>query len=458
MATELSVIHFIYVAVVFVCIALMLCRKDIVIICVLGTLLIGAIHTGSAIASVQVLVKALMVAGEDLFSIMLVISLMVAMLRVLNKMGADYLMFLPFKRAITGANQSYLFLGVVSYIAASLFWPTPATALVGTLLIPICIRAGLTPMAAAVAVNIFGHGMGLSGDLVIQGALKLSSTAANITVSDMYFKVALLSITTGIVAGFVGWLMLRKELKGFKGSEEWRICCEVSEAEGSYKPCAVYFAGGVPVVFCCVIAAMIHYNIKGGDANALIGGTALIILTVGTVVNDAKRSFDDIVTFLKEGFLFGIKIFAPVIPIAAFFFLGANSVTEILGEGAPKCLFDVGNWLAFHLPMGRVPVAFGNLIVGMIAGIEGSGFTGLPLTGSLAQAIGGPLGLDVSYIASVGQMGSIWTGGGCLVPWAFGLAATAGIAGVSPIELARRNFIPVLCGLFVSTVLAICLM
>ena len=46
------------------------------------------------------------------------------------------------------------------------------------------------------------------------------------------------------------------------------------------------------------------------------------------------------------------------------------------------------------------------------------------------RAIGGPLGLDVAYIASVGQMGSIWTGGGCLVPWAFGLAATAGIAGV----------------------------
>lgn len=77
MVTELSVIHFIYVAVVFVCIALMLCRKDIVIVCVLGTLLIGAIHTGSAIEAIQVLFRALMVAGEDLFAIMLVISLMV---------------------------------------------------------------------------------------------------------------------------------------------------------------------------------------------------------------------------------------------------------------------------------------------------------------------------------------------------------------------------------------------
>lgn len=458
MVPDLTIIHYIYVAVVLICITLMLCRKDIVIACVIGTFLIGVVYKGSVIAAIQVLFTALMVAGTDLFGIMLVISLMVAMLRVLNRMGADYLIFLPFKKIITGPNQAYIFLGIIAYISASLFWPTPATALVGTLLIPVCIRAGLTPMAAAIAVNIFGHGMGLSGDLVIQGALKLSSTAANVTVDDLFFKVALLSVTTGIVAGFVAWVMLRRELKTFKGSAEWKKYEETAEHHAGYKPCAIYFAVGVPLVFAAIIGCMIRYDIKGGDATALIGGTALMLLTIGTIVNDRRKSFDDIVGFLKEGFLFGIKIFAPVIPIAAFFFLGANSVTDILGSGAPKALFDVGQWLAFHLPMGRVPVAFGNLIVGMIAGIEGSGFTGLPLTGSLAQAIGGPLGLNVTYIAAVGQMGSIWTGGGCLVPWAFGLAATAGISGVNPTELARRNFFPVCCGLVVSTALAIFLM
>ena len=458
MVPELTLIHFLYVAVVLVCIGLMLCRKDIVIVCVIGTLIIGGVYTGSAVKAVQVLFTALMVAGQDLFSIMLVISLMVGMLRVLNRMGADYIMFMPFKKLITGANQAYVFLGIVAYIAASLFWPTPATALVGTLLIPVCIRAGLSPMAAAVSVNLFGHGMGLSGDLVIQGALKLTSAASGVPVGDLFYKVAILAIVTGIVSGFVAWVMLRKELKTFKGSEEWKKYSEMADSVAEYKPCAIYFAIGVPIAFAAIIAAMIHYDIKGGDATALIGGAALIILTIGTIVNDRKKCFDDMVGFLKEGFMFGIKIFAPVIPIAAFFFLGANAVTDILGEGAPKALFDVGQWLAYHLPMGRVPVAFGNLIVGMIAGIEGSGFTGLPLTGSLAQAIGGPLGLNVGYIASVGQMGSIWTGGGCLVPWAFGLAATAGIAGVNPVDLARRNFIPVVCGLFVSTVLAICLM
>lgn len=458
MVPELTLIHFVYIAIVILAIIFMLCRKDIVILSIIGILLVGGIYSGSLIKTTQILFTSLLVAGTDLFSIMLVISLMVAMLRSLSKMGADQLMFLPLKKLINGPNQAFCLLGVIAYVTASLFWPTPATALVGTLLFPICIRAGLTPLAVGVVFNIFGHGMGLSGDLVIQGALKLSSVAAGITVEALFPKVVMLSITTGLIAGVIAWIQMRKEIKEFRGSDEWKKNINKIETPVECAPCAIYFAIGVPVVFFTMIVTMLIYKIKGGDATALIGGTALAILLLSVIANDRKHCFEDIVVFIREGFLFGIKIFAPVIPIAAFFFLGADSVTSILGEGAPKCLFDIGSWLAYQLPLGRVPVAFGNLIIGMIAGIEGSGFTGLPLTGSLAQAIGGPLGLDVPMIAAVGQMGSIWTGGGTLVPWAFGLAATAGIAGVNPIDLARRNFIPVICGLAGSTILAICLM
>jgi len=38
------------------------------------------------------------------------------------------------------------------------------------------------------------------------------------------------------------------------------------------------------------------------------------------------------------------------------------------------------------------------------------------------------------------------------------LVATAGVAGVSPIDLARKNFIPVVSGLVVATIVAIILM
>jgi hypothetical protein len=64
----------------------------------------------------------------------------------------------------------------------------------------------------------------------------------------------------------------------------------------------------------------------------------------------------------------------------------------------------------------------------------------------LAAALGAPEGYNVQWLAILGQLGAIWAGGGCLVPRAFGLAATAGIAGVDPRELVRRNLIPVGAG------------
>jgi len=51
-------------------------------------------------------------------------------------------------------------------------------------------------------------------------------------------------------------------------------------------------------------------------------------------------------------------------------------------------------------------------------------------------------------------MGSVWFGGGTLTAWAFALVPTAGIAGVNPMDLARNNFIPVICGLIVAGIVA----
>ena len=121
-------------------------------------------------------------------------------------------------------------------------------------------------------------------------------------------------------------------------------------------------------------------------------------------------------------------------------------------------MFDIGQWLSAQIPMGKVSLAFGLLITGIITGLDGSGFSGLPLTGSLAAALAGPAGYDVPALAVIGQMGAIWSGGGCLTPWAFGLAATAGIAGVDPQALVRKNFIPVGIGLVASTLVGILLM
>lgn len=53
----------------------------------------------------------------------------------------------------------------------------------------------------------------------------------------------------------------------------------------------------------------------------------------------------------------------------------------------------------------------------------------------------------------VASVGAIWTGGGCLVPWS--LIPAAAICGVSPMELAKRNFIPIIVGLIITTIVVI---
>lgn len=64
--------------------------------------------------------------------------------------------------------------------------------------------------------------------------------------------------------------------------------------------------------------------------------------------------------------------------------------------------------------------------------------------------------LRCGVIPALGQMGAIWSGGGTLIPW--GVLDISGVTGVSPEELTRRNFLPVMAGLLAATVLAIFLM
>ncbi len=80
-------------------------------------------------------------------------------------------------------------------------------ALIGAVLLPAAIRAGLSPIAAAMAMNLFGHGFALSGDYVIQAAPKLTADAAGIPVSDVMQAsiplVLIMGLTTTITAFFL---------------------------------------------------------------------------------------------------------------------------------------------------------------------------------------------------------------------------------------------------------------
>jgi hypothetical protein len=137
-----------------------------------------------------------------------------------------------------------------------------------------------------------------------------------------------------------------------------------------------------------VIFAMFRFDIKGGDASALLGGTAVLIMTVATMLVEGVKGLDVIADHLTDGLVFAFRVMGQILPIAGFFFLGnPETVASILGEGAPGYLFDIGQMIAKTIPPQGFLSAFGMLILGIITGLDGSGFSGLPMTGTLAGAM-----------------------------------------------------------------------
>lgn len=91
-------------------------------------------------------------------------------------------------------------------------------------------------------------------------------------------------------------------------------------------------------------------------------------------------------------------------------------------------------------------------VVGAITGLDGSGFSGISLAGSIASLFATAIGAGAATLTALGQIAAIWVGGGTLVPWA--LIPAAAICNVDPFELARRNLLPVTIGLVVTTIVA----
>lgn len=481
----LTTSHWVFLAAIVLIFVFILMRKDVVLPTIIGIFLLGVLNSPKAglldtsIFGLQTIFNSLLNAGVELFDIMLVISLMVAMLRSLQSQGADVLMIEPVKKIMVNPTIAFFALGVTMYIAATFFWPTPAVALVGVVLIPIAVQAGLPAIGAAVSVSLFGHGMALAGDLVIQGAPRLTSSAAGLETTDILGYTAIFTFIVGAIAIATAFYAIRRDMR--KGKLEipktdvllGQKAEEASDGGGpetndapAHGKYARFFARFVPIVLLVVVALMIYramFNpenaITGGAATGLLGGVAVSMLILATAFHEGVNCFERLIDHLREGFFFAIKIFAPVIPIAGFFFLGhPKHAASILGEGTPGFLFDIGTAIGSNLGDSSFILPFGIALIGLLTGLDGSGFSGLPLVGGLSSSLGMAAGVDVAVLASIGQVAAIFAGGGTLVAWAFGVAADAGIAGVKPVDLVRRNFGPVMLGMVVACIVAVILM
>ncbi|HKU07313.1 MAG TPA: hypothetical protein VJR30_14690 [Bradyrhizobium sp.] len=500
--------HWVYLLGVAIIVLTMICRANVVVPSVVATFLVALAWTQSPVLALGSIFNASFTAAKELFNIFLVIALMTALLNSLKVLRSDIRMVEPFRAVMNNGHTAYFVLAAITYVISLFFWPTPAVPLVSAVLLPAAIAAGLPPIAGALAIAIAGQGMALSSDYIIGVAPAISAKAAGAGVSAAVVadRALVLSLITGLIALVLAYVAIRKSITrpDDKALERWQAQTSNGELarveqEGTFDkaemargtaegqpPLATQaqidktlaavparrefwsrlFAIATPVAFLCVIAVMvasklgIGRDLKGGDAAALVGGVAAVLMILASFATDPMRRFlDASADHVTEGFVFAFKAMGSVLPIAGFFFLGADQslsapILGVQAAQAPNLLFELIQAAQGWIPSSKAFVAFGVLIVGMITGIDGSGFAGLPLTGSLSGALAPGAGLDPATLAAIGQMGAVWTGGGTLVAWS-SLIAVAGFARVPVFQIVRIVMVPVLVGLAVSTICAI---
>lgn len=526
MDVQLTAAHWVYLAGILVILATMALRKNIVVPAVVATFLTALTFSGNIVIGLSSIFNASLVAAKELFNIFLIIAMVTAMLGALRQLGADRMMVAPFRRVMRAGTSSFLVLAAVTYVISLFFWPTPAVPLVGAVLIPVAIRAGMSPLSVGMVIAICGQGMALSSDYIIKVAPGISAAAAGVDADSVADKSLVLSLIVGGTALVITYvtqkrtwrtpspdLLVEWEAEADRGIGDARAKSEplddpaggsgavrpvqpepvggpngggersatatavlVStsdpsgaedlEAEKGRRGTAKAFAMLVPLVYLAFIVYLMLGKftevvppLKGGEAAAIVGGIAALILFVAAASTDRGSFLETASDHLVDGLVFAFKAMGCVLPIAGFFFIGnPDFAGPILGlpSGAPgpAILFDLVTVVQGHLPQNAFVTSFGILLIGIVAGLDGSGFSGLPLTGALAGALGPAVDVDPATLAAIGQMGNIWSGGGVIIAWS-SLVAVAGFARVPVLDLARKCFLPVMAGLVLSTVFAV---
>ena len=451
---NLGVIHYAYIVIILIITMAIALKKDVILPCILGIGIIGYIFTGDILKAVQIIYKAIVVSGKEFIEIVVVIALVNAMSSALNDIGADKLIIKPIKKLMINKTISFFVLGITVTLTSWFVWPTPAVVFIGALMVPAAIESGLPPVWAAVVLCLFGNGVALSSDFVLQAAPSITAKTANLPNALGIIKACLpfwgvMSIVTITIA----FILMRRDKE-----IEIKVDADIDGAQKSTQTQLLgtkIMAIATPLVFIIDIMFIKKLRFIGPESTALIGGTATIIMIISSIIHTGiKTSLGDVTKYIKNGFTFGINIFAPIIIIGAFFFLGSDgTVADILGKGARGILSDIGLYASNHVPLNKYSVVGIQTAVSTLLGLSGSGFAGLPLVGTLANTFSSVINIDKEKVAAFGQIITIWIGGGTIIPWS--VVAAAGICNVEPFTVARKNIIPVTCGIIATVIIAL---
>lgn len=490
---DLTGAHWVYLAGIVLLIALVVMKKNVVAPAIIATFVTATVMTGDFTTGIGAIFRASISATTQLLTIFLVIAIMASLVQALRAAGAAERMITPFQRLMRNGPTAYVVMAVITFGLSLVFWPTSIIPLLAATLIPAALRVGLSPVGAAVAIAIAGQGMALSSDYILGVASSLSAEGAGVPASDIATRALVIALIVGVVALAAAYFMtVRKTIarssevrtrprvmvgsssggsgSGSDAGESEAVNNEldmghdapreeISERRSRMLSLLIPVSFGALLVFILLGRfTSVVPKLPAGEGATLVGGATALLLVLITRLSAGSEWLERSADHFVHGLSFAFRVMGMVIPVAGFIYIGLDSFSgEILGlpedATAPSLLLDVVAQVQEHIPSNSFVSLFTMLFIGMMLGLDGSGWPGLPFTGTLATAIGNETSMDPALLAAVAQNGATWVGGGTLVIWS-SLIAVAGVTGVSVIRLARMLFLPVVGGLILATLAA----
>lgn len=489
--------HWIYIGGVVVLLVFMAMRRNVIVPAVVATAITAWAFTGSFFQGLAAPFNGLIVATTELLNIFLVLAVIGALTGAMRAMEIDSRMLRPLVRFMRNGHLAFIVLFVSSYLMSLVFWPTPTLAILAALLIPAAVAAGLTRLGAAIAVALSGQGMALASDYILGVAPGITASGGSLDAGIIADRALVLSWIVGAVAAVLAYFgtsrgqlvvtrapeisqerevvsavsagMVRRETDPAEAIREEGVLslgdgAEPYETHPTSDRQQRVMALVVPLVFAVlvVLLALSRFTdlfsvLEVVSGAALVGGLGFGLLFVVCFLS-AKEPLEAVASNVVDGLVFAYKAMGVVLPVAGFVLMGVGDFSATImtlpeGADAPAFLFDVIIAGQDHVPAFAPVTCLALMVAGMLIGLDGSGWAGLPLIGSLAEALGPAAGVEPETLAAIGQNAASWTGGGTLIAWS-SLVAVAGVTGIPVVELVRRLFVPVVSGLVVATLAA----
>lgn len=474
----ITLAHWVFLIFVLFIILTLFWKKPPVLSAAIGLFVVGFAYSGNPLESIQISFRALSLATTNLLSVILLIGIVVALTHLLKDTGADQRIVQPLLR-VNRLSTAYWLIGIVMWVLTLMIWPTPAISLLGAVVVPALKKVGLNPLGLALSLTLFGEGMGLSGDFIIQGAPSLLSKSTGIPVPVLISESLPVVLISGLVAVLTGSFLIKFKLKDDSGTSAVRDkklepLKVLKKVRSRYSPNILNGLDttkeevaalqksrilALIVIFCYGLAVffMLFFKIRGDAASTLVGGTTFLILCIGVFIQERRKAFTSFVGYLKEGLRFSIEVFVPIVVMSSFFFLGTKTgFQHIFIKEGQGFFSDFAYLLSEFIPLNSWTVAGIIVLVAILGSMDGSGFSSLPLVGGIAIALSQASDLPAVPFAVLGQIVGIWTGA-ALMPWGFS-SVTSAITEVEPSALFRLTlpcYLVVIITAFFWTILRI---